>query len=115
MPLSEQLEPDERKTLGWQIQETYGTPYKFIKATGIGKTTVYQVLAGTYPGDVQRQAKRIRVALAGKGDLAAEVKRAIVRVQCGRCVVKDTGFCRRCAGLFDELAAAVMDVFSQLG
>lgn len=113
--MATQLNPGEREALAGEIAAVYGTPYRFIKSTGIGRSTVYQVLAGTYPGDVARQVRRIRAALAGKGDLAVEVLRAIRRVHCGRCAVRETALCQRCAGLQDDLAAAVLDVFSQLG
>lgn len=97
-----------------EIEAQHGTIYKFCKVTALNKSTVYMVLAGTYPGDSARQAARIRAALAGDSPWADRVRQALEHVACSRCRKRRTCDRTPCARLFDAQARAVLDAFSQM-
>jgi hypothetical protein len=104
-------EPDnaDMQALRREVLARYGTIHAFCRAvTGLNRATVYMVLAGSYPGNVQRQAARIRDALDGRGNRETQVFRAIKDVACARCAVN--GPCNRCDELFRDQARAVLHI-----
>jgi hypothetical protein len=93
-----------------EIERRYGTVHQFCKRhPTLNRATVYMLLAGTYGGNRERQAKRIKAALSGE-DGERQVFEAIKRTACARCHVK--GRCQRCDDLFTAQARAAMGVFS---
>jgi len=90
-----------------EINARFGSIYKFCKATGLNRATVWMVLKGAYPGNVERQAKRILVALGKLQGEEETIYQAIRGVACKRCAVVNTARCNRCEGLFRAEAAAV--------
>jgi len=93
-----------------EIEERYGTVHKFCRLhPDLNRSTVYQVLAGKYGGDVQKQIKRIQDAIS---DVSEEQKimQTIKNTACARCSV--TGQCDRCNTLFRAQARAVVQLFS---
>ncbi|MGE4552852.1 MAG: hypothetical protein AB7D57_07050 [Desulfovibrionaceae bacterium] len=103
------MSPADLAALRRDIEGRFGTVHRFCRAMAgrLNRSTVYMVLAGTYPGDRERQADRIRRALDGPDD---QVRReeamfhAIKTVACGRCLV--TRACGRCDELFRAQARA---------
>ncbi|MCB2186976.1 MAG: hypothetical protein KQJ78_11195 [Deltaproteobacteria bacterium] len=87
------------------IRQRYGSVYAFCRATpGLNRTTVYQVLAGKYQGDVGRQLGRIVEALerrpeseTGSTPSLAELEQVIREAACSRCPAAPGGLCRHCA------------------
>jgi hypothetical protein len=101
-------EPDIA-SLRCEIEGRYRTIHAFCRAAkGLNRATVYMVLAGRYPGDVERQAARIRDALNGQTGLEAKAFRAIKSVACARC--DEQRPCSRCDELFRDQARAVLQI-----
>jgi hypothetical protein len=90
-----------------EINARFGSIYKFCKATGLNRATVWMVLKGAYPGNVERQGGRILQALGKRREQVESIYEAIRGVACGRCSVINTARCNRCEGLFRAEAAAV--------
>ena len=86
------------------IKQRYGSPHAFCKATSLNRTTVYQVLKGTYSGDVDKQLGRILTALEEPTENPqglpglTELESCIRDADCQRCPVMVSGpICKRCA------------------
>lgn len=102
--------PDEREALRAAILARHRTLYAFCKASGVTKSVVLQLLAGRYPGNVERQTARIRAALADApitGVSAGAVFAVLERVGCARCRTTDKRKCRGCRILWERQAEAV--------
>lgn len=99
-----------------QIEEQYGTVYKFCQATGMAKSSVYWALSGRYPGDPSRVLARVGAVLAGQepgGPLSpAGVRAVLEQVACSRCSKKEPWRCPACKRLFREQAEAVTAIFA---
>lgn len=118
MPVVQGVEPDLRAV----IQERFGTAHKFCKVTGLPRATVYQVLAGRYAGNMQRQAARIQSVLEGEAQsLPAAVTienlgEVLANTACSLCIRK--GRCtrrrnKRCAAVHRAQARAVSAMLRQ--
>ncbi len=111
--------PDAREALRAAILARHRSLYAFCKASGITKSVVLQLLAGRYPGNVERQAARIRAALAGtppdgpaRTALPVEViYEALGRVACGRCRATDKRRCKGCRTLWERQAAEIVALY----
>lgn len=105
------------EALRGEIDKLFGTAHAFCRQSGLPRSTVYTVLSGRYPGNVERQMERIRAALAGRDKLEAAVLKAIHTTACGRC--KNRRACARqrhgCLTGFEAMTEAVMAAISQLG
>lgn len=103
-------EPEDIAALRREIVARYRTVHRFCRAMRgvVNRATVYMILAGTYGGDVARQAARIREALEGRSGPEARMFEAIKRTACSRCPTR--GACRRCDDLFRAQARAALEV-----
>jgi hypothetical protein len=85
-----------------------------LACQGLNRTTVYQVLKGTYAGNDSRQLGRIQAALeesaAVTDDLPtlATIEECLREAACSRCPVENGPLCRRCAPGFLLQAQAVL-------
>lgn len=98
----------ELEALKAEIEEKFGTVYRFCRSTGLNKSTVYMALNGSYPGNTVRQAKRIRAALDDDSP-KDRVRQILEREACARCRKRRTCDHRACARLFDAMTKAVME------
>jgi len=97
-------------SLKTEIEERFGTVHRFCRLhPSLNRTTVYEVLKGTYSGNRERQQQRILDALNGSGE-EQRVMKTIKNTACARCNVK--GECNRCDDLFRAQAKSVMALFS---
>lgn len=101
----------ERETLRAAILARHPTVYAFTKAAAglVSKSVVVQLLAGKYPGNVERQTARVWAALDvpqhGATIPQSMLEQALADVACARCSVgKRT--CRKRRHLCRELWAA---------
>jgi len=110
---TEVQEPPSAPELRRAICARYGTVHRFCRRHKgrLNRSTVYMVLAGTYPGSRAAQALRIAEALGLAQGQEARVLAAIKGVACVRCSVKARP-CGRCDELFKAQAASVSLVFS---
>ena len=104
----------DREKLAAAIEQRFGTVHAFCLANpDLNRTTVYQVLKGTYAGNDSRQLGRIRAALdetaAGQGNLPTleAIEECLREAACGRCPAENALLCRRCAPGFLLQAQAV--------
>jgi hypothetical protein len=104
---------DERAALRRRIEREHGSIHRFCKRTGCGRTTVYWLVAGRYPGNEARQLARLEAALEG-ADREELAYRAIRGVACGRCATRNSDLCRRCERMHRDQARAVVEVISQV-
>ena len=91
------------------IVRRFGSVHRFCKAHKgrVNRATVYMLLAGSYPGAVERQVRKIREVLGQAQDTEQHVLEAIKGVACARCAVT-TRPCERCDGLFQAQAKAAV-------
>ncbi len=99
------------------VAARYGTVHAFCRAhPDLNRTTVYQVLRGTYAGNTARQLGRIMAALEAAGDdvdlpSLAEVEECIRQAACQRCPVdQGADLCKRCAPTHLLQAQAVLEL-----
>lgn len=105
-----------------RVRDLYGTVHRFCKHTGLPRATVYQVLAGKYPGNVQRQVERITAVLDGRtlpSNMSVDSVQAMLeKISCdvcsrkGRCTRKKA---QRCARVHEAQARAVTTLYQTLG
>lgn len=105
-----------------RVRAQYRTPHALCRQTGLPRATVYQVLAGKYPGNVQRQVDRITAVLDGRTLPAslslANVQTMLEKISCdvcsrkGRCTRKKA---QRCARVHEAQALAVTTLYQTLG
>lgn len=88
-----------------EILARHVTIHAFCRATPeIARSTVYQLLAGKYPGNEARQIQRVRTALSGVPECkeerpvltAAEAYDVLLAEKCGHCRKLDKSGCREC-------------------
>ncbi|MFA7174855.1 MAG: hypothetical protein WC340_15880 [Kiritimatiellia bacterium] len=99
------------------IVDRYGSVYKFWKAHKDclpSKGTVYQVVAGTYAGDLAGQERRMSALMHGEQapqELVDGIFGIIKKVACSRCPDKDSPGprCTGCLELFRAQAKAVVE------
>lgn len=83
-------------SLRTEIESRFGSVHRFCRShPELSRGTVYQVLGGTYQGDVQAMQSRIRAAMERLSPEQVAAYQAIRKVQCGVCSVKDPA-CERC-------------------
>jgi len=93
-----------------EIERRFGTVHRFCREhPELNRATVYMLLAGTYGGNTERQAERIRDAL-GDNRKEKQVFEAIKQAACARCHFGQP--CSRCDSLFKTQTDAAMKVFS---
>lgn len=95
---SEQLRND--------ILARYKSIHAFCRIAGpeLCRSTVYQLLAGKYPGDVEKQIRRIQTILSGTPEreaaapalTASEAYTVLLDTKCAHCRKLDKGGCRDC-------------------
>ncbi len=104
---------EETEALREEIARRYGSVHKFCRRhrARLNRATVYMVLAGSYGGNAERQARRIRDVLTGARSERELAMQAIKDVACARCSVKARP-CTRCDGMFQAQASAVMRILS---
>lgn len=99
-----------------EILERYKTPHAFCRANPeIKRSTVYMLLSGKYPGDAEKQAQRIRAALAGHAFVpevrptltAQEAYTVLQDTKCAHCRKLDKRVCPECRTLTVKEAQAV--------
>ena len=111
---------EEREALRAAILARHRSIYAYCKATGITKSVVLQVLAGRYPGNIVRQAARIRAALAetppagpsAEPPTLTAIHAALERVACARCRRTDKRRCKSCRTLWERQAAEVAALYA---
>lgn len=97
------------------IVQKHGTVHAFCAAHDeLNRTTVYQVLNGSYKGNVGRQLARIKLVLNGSASGATstpgELEEVIREAACSRCPLShEATICARCAPLFTQQAQAVWE------
>ncbi|WP_320175772.1 hypothetical protein [Maridesulfovibrio sp.] len=100
----------ERESLRAAIVNQHGTIHRFCRRNQqLNRPTVYLVLNGKYPGNTEKQIKKIKMALSGE-DRSESVFKAIKSEACKKCAV--SGTCNKCDRLFRSQAAAVLEIFS---
>ncbi|MEG2173448.1 MAG: hypothetical protein RRY29_09340 [Desulfovibrionaceae bacterium] len=103
------------------ICQQYGTTHKFCRSTGLPRATVYQVLAGSYAGNIERQKYRIWAILhtpeqnKSLGLTAIHISDTLTRVACSLCAWK--GRCtrrraRRCTVTREKQVNAIMGLLT---
>lgn len=93
-----------------EIEERWITVHRFCRQhPQLNRSTVYQVVRGTYGGNMERQAKRIRDVLEGT-DNETRVFEVIKAATCATCNV--AGKCNRCDRTFRIAAKAATEFFS---
>lgn len=102
---------EERAELDAAIRQRHGTPHRFCKHSGLPRGTVYQVLAGRYAGNSDRQVERIRIALLSPDVTGERIGRILRRHACARCLSRGSDLCGRCEPVFAAQAAALLDLF----
>jgi hypothetical protein len=102
------------------IRTRYGSPHAFCKAhPALNRTTVYQVLAGTYNGNIDKQLGRILAALEESANTAhglptlTELETCIRDAACPRCPLDTGPLCKRCAPTHLLQAQAVLRLLTQ--
>ena len=88
------------------ILARYKSVHAFCRkaAPEICRSTVYQLLAGRYPGDVEKQMRRVRAVLSGTPERseeipalsASEAYQVLLDTKCAHCRKLDKGGCRDC-------------------
>ena len=96
----------------------YPSVYAFCKANTakVTKSVVNMVLAGTYPGNVEKQRNKILKILEGTKEVDATVESIsllLASIACARCprrpqTGKTKKRCRTCRSLWQEQAAAII-------
>lgn len=86
----------------------------------LSRSTVYQVLAGRYAGNMARQAAKIRAALEASppvvhGVSAGAIAEVLQGVKCERCRRADRRGCRGCRVQTGREAEAVARLFTVQG
>lgn len=88
-----------------EILARHSSVHAFCRDTpGISRSTVYLLLAGKYPGNVDKQVRRIREALAGTPErkeeapamTATEAYTVLLDTKCAHCRRLDKSGCREC-------------------
>lgn len=101
-----------------RILARYKSPHAFCRATPeVRRSTVYQVLAGKYPGNTGRQIERILAALAGNetrplfppGLSALEAYEVLQETKCAHCRKLDKRACPDCRTQTEREAQALED------
>jgi hypothetical protein len=102
-------EADDIAALRSEILTRFRTVHQFCRRMRgtLNRATVYMLLAGTYGGDVARQARRFRAALEGRIGPEERAFQAIKETACARCRVR--GSCARCDDLFRAQAQAAVE------
>lgn len=97
------MEPLEPEVIRQQVTARFGTVHAFAKDRpgGLARSTVYQVLNGSYSGDTQGQLARISAALSKPRGGIFEI---LKQVGCGRCRKKRprSRQCDKCFDLWRE-------------
>ena len=98
------------------IRERHGTAHAFCRANpGLKRSTVYLVLSGKYPGNMERQAARVRAALEGgtapqapRLPLTAQEAREVLQgAKCAHCRRLDKRGCLECNTQTERMAQAL--------
>lgn len=98
---------DELDLIAREIEARYATVHQFCKLhRELNRSTVYMVLKGRYPGNMERQIGRLQEALQGVVSIEEKAFQAIRQIACDRCVVTAQECCR-CKKLFQDQARAV--------
>ncbi len=102
----------DAKALREAIVRRYGSVHRFCRRhkDRLNRATVYMLLAGKYPGDIERQARRIMEAMGLAKGQEEQAMEAIKHTACQRCSVTARP-CGRCDELFRSQAQAVTRVF----
>jgi hypothetical protein len=102
------------------IKARYGSPHAFCKDhPSLNRTTVYQVLAGTYSGNTDKQLGRILAALEQSKETPqglptlTELETCIRDAACPRCPLDTGPICKRCAPTHLLQAQAVLRLLTQ--
>jgi hypothetical protein len=102
------------------IMDRYGSPHAFCREhSSLNRTTVYQVLKGTYSGNIEKQLGRIMVELERSQETTnglpsvTELELCIRDAACPRCPVVEGPLCKRCAPTHLLQAQAVRQLLTQ--
>lgn len=114
----------ERHSLRSAILARYKSVYAFCKAHRgkIGKSVVVLLLAGKYPGNVERQSARLKALIHGFDPAPAglpepeAIMETLQAVACGHCTRKrKRKYCRVCQAIWREQTAALICLGSKGG
>jgi hypothetical protein len=101
-------------SLRTEIEAEYGSVHRFCREhPELNRGTVYQVLRGTYQGDVRGMQDRIRATVDRLTPAQAAAYQAIRKVQCSRCATT-TPACDRCRTMHLAMAREVVSALSSL-
>ena len=88
------------------ILARYKSIHAFCRAVSpeLCRSTIYQLLAGKYPGNVEKQVQRIRAILSGTPEreeagpalTASEAYKVLLDTKCAHCRKLDKSGCRDC-------------------
>jgi hypothetical protein len=102
------------------IKARYGSPHAFCEANpDLSRTTVYQILRGTYNGNLDKQLGRMVAALEQSQETPhgqptlTELELCIRDAACQRCPVVGGPLCKRCAPTHLLQAQAVLQLLAQ--
>lgn len=107
------ITPEELKTA---ILGKHDSVHAFCKKykSVIGRSTVYQIVNGKYPGDATKQIARVRDVLEGRLGVTAldkELLKALKIVACAKCKKKGRKSCRKCSQNMMEQVKLLKVVF----
>lgn len=93
------------------IKSKYGSIHALAKHRpgGLARSTLYQVLAGKYAGDTQKQLKRLADFLESGPPVENAVFETLKEVACGLCKrrPKRRKICQKCFSLWQRQAEAL--------
>lgn len=99
-----------RPNLKRTIEERFGTVHKFCQANPqLSRSTVYQVVNGTYPGNQRQHAAKIMDAVTNR-QMDDKVFTAIKGAACSRCTSK--GDCAWCDEVFQAQTRAALKILN---
>ena len=101
-----------------EIEQRYGTIYRFIMASGLPYSSTYAALSGAYRGRSEAMLARIGAALDGNTPAAFDhdaIIAALQRVACAKCRVTDGRTCRKCRNTWEKQATAILELANNGG
>lgn len=92
------------KALKIAIMERYKTPYAFWRNNPeVKRSTLYMILNGKYPGDLEKQLTKLEILLKGEPEplklpviKAKEAYSILQKTKCVHCRKIDKRFCPEC-------------------
>lgn len=88
------------------VRGRYGSVHAFCrKHNELCRSTIYLVLAGRYPGNAERQAERIKLAMARDDKNVLAIRDRLLAAACANCRIKKQKRRKRCPICLDVCMA----------